>query len=162
MNTQRYLEELHKKKEDLIADMKTCITYRADQESDLLCLMEQYLKAEKEKRPRLLDQISRCMDGEPYENPFEAYYAYSNDDIERFEQILSSFIHQSKGLVYKPLEFESTVLKVVKQLNHLNSSCHSELIDTYRREKLTSLFEELGKYLKFDGIKGTVNEHRTW
>jgi len=162
MKKQIELSELSKKKEDIIADMKTCITYAPDQESDLLCLMEQYLKAEKEERARLLDQIRRCMDGESYDNPFEAYYCYTIDDIERFDQILASFIHQIKGLVFKPLELEGAVQKVVKQLNHLNSSCRDELIDAYRREKLTSLFEEVGKLLKFDGIKGTVNEHRTW
>lgn len=162
MKNQIELSDISKKKDAIIADMKTCITYSPDQESDLLCLMEQYLKAEKEKRPRLLDQIKRCMDEESYDNPFEAYYCYSNDDIERFDQILSSFIHQIKGQVNKPLEHEGAVQKVVKQLNHLNSSCHDELIDAYRREKLISLFEEVGKLLKFDGIKGTVNEHRTW
>ena len=156
------LSELSKKRDDIIADMKACITYSPDQESDLLCLMERYLKAEKEERPSLLEQIKRCMDGESYDNPFEAYYCYLNDDIERFNQIISSFLNQIKGLCNKPLELEVEVQKVVTQLNHLNSSCRCELIDAYRREKLMSLFEEVGKHLKFDGIKGTINEHRTW
>jgi len=47
MNIQKKLEEHRKKKEEIIADMKTCITYTPDQENDLLCLMEQYLKTEK-------------------------------------------------------------------------------------------------------------------
>ena len=162
MKNQIELSELSKKKDDIIADMKTCITYAPDQESDLLCLMERYLKAEKEERTRLLDQIKRCMDGESYDNPFEAYYCYSNEDIERFDQIFSSFIHQIKGLVNKPLELELVVQKVVTQMNHLNSSCHAELIDAYRREKLMSLFEEVGKLLKVESIKGTINDHRTW
>ena len=162
MKNQIELSELSKKKDDIIADMKTCITYAPDQESDLLCLMEQYLKAEKEERARLLDQIKRCMDGESYDNPFEAYYCYSIDDIERFDQILSSFLNQCKGLGYKQLELEVEVLQVVKQLNHLNTSCRDELIDAYRREKMMSLFEEVGKLLKIDGIKGTINDHRTW
>jgi len=102
------------------------------------------------------------MDGEIYDNPFEAYYCYSIDDIERFNQILSSFINQSKGLGYKQLELEIEVIQVVKQLNHLNASCHDELIDAYRREKLMSLFEEVGKLLKIDGIKGTINNQRIW
>lgn len=162
MKDQIELSELIKKKDDIISDMKACITYIQDQESDLLCLMERYLKAEKEERTRLLDQIRKCMNGESYNNPFEAYYCYSVDDIERIDQILSSFLNQSKGLCYKPLNLELTVQKVVKQINHLNSSCRDELIDAYRREKLMSLFEEAGKFLNFVGIKGTVNEHRTW
>jgi len=86
---------------------------------DMTCLMERYIKAETEERQRLIGQIRRCMDGEIYDNPFEAYYCYSIDDIERFDQILSSFINQSKGLGYKQLELETEVQHVVKQLNHL-------------------------------------------
>ena len=162
MNTQSNLVELRKKKDEVIADMKACITYTPDQVNDLLCLMEQYIKAQTEERQRLIGQIRRCMDGEIYDNPFEAYYCYSIDDIERFDQILSSFINQSKGLGYRQLELETEVQHVVKQLNHLNASCRDELIDPYRREKLLNLFEEVGKLLKIDGIKGTINDHRTW
>ena len=162
MNTQRNLAELKKKKDEIIADMKACITYAPDQVNDLLCLMERYIKAETEERQRLIGQIRRCMDGEIYDNPFEAYYCYSIDDIERFDQILSSFINQSKGLGYRQLELETEVQQVVKQLNHLNASCRDELIDSYRREKLISLFEDVGKLLKIEGIKGTINDHRTW
>jgi hypothetical protein len=156
------LSGLIKKKDEIITDMKACITYVPEQENDLLCFMERYLKAETEERPRLLEQLRKCMDGDVYDNPFEAYYCYSVDDIERFNQILSSFLNQSKGISNKPVEFETTVQKLVDQLNHLNASCRNELIDTYRREKLISLLEEAGKLLKFEGIKVTVNEHRTW
>ena len=162
MNTHNNLVELRNKKDEIIADMKACITYTPDQVNDLLCLMEQYIKAETEERQRLIGQIRRCMDGEMYDNPFEAYYCYSIDDIERFDQILSSFINQSKGLGYRQLELETEVQQVVNQLNHLNASCRDELIDSYRREKLISLFEDVGKLLKIEGIKGTINDHRTW
>ena len=153
---------LIKKKDEIITDMKACITYVPEQENDLLCLMERYLKAETEERPKLLEQLRKCMDGETYDNPFEAYYCYSTDDIERFDQILSSFLNQSKGLYDKQLELETAVQKLTQQLNNLNTSCRNELIDTYRREKLMCLLEETGKLLRFEGIKGTVNEHRTW
>ena len=162
MNTHNNLVELRKKKDEIIADMKACMTYTPDQVNDLLCLMEQYIKAETEERQRLIGQIRRCMDGEIYDNPFEAYYCYSIDDIERFDQILSSFINQTKGIGYRQLGRETEVQQVVKQLNHLNASCRDELIDPYRREKLISLFEDVGKLLKIEGIKGTINDHRTW
>ena len=57
MNTQRNLAELKKKKDEIIADMKACITYAPDQVNDLLCLMERYIKAETEERQRLIGQI---------------------------------------------------------------------------------------------------------
>lgn len=156
------LSTLIKKKDEIITDMKACITYVPEQENDLLCFMERYLKAETEERPKLLEQLRKCIDGEVYDNPFEAYYCYSVDDIERFDQILSIFLNQSKGLCNKQLELETAVQKLTQQLNHLNTSCRNELIDTYRREKLMYLLEEAGKLLRFEGIKGTVNEHRTW
>lgn len=156
------LSVLIKKKDEIINDMKACITYVPEQDNDLLCFMERYLKAETEERPKLLEQLRKCMNGEAYDNPFEAYYCYSVDDIERFDQILSSFLNQSKCLCNKHLELESAVQKLTQQLNHLNTSCRNELIDTYRREKLMCLLEEAGKLLRFEGIKGTVNEHRTW
>jgi len=156
------LSTLIKKKDEIITDMKACITYVPEQENDLLCFMERYLKAETEERPKLLEQLRKCIDGEVYDNPFEAYYCYSVDDIERFDQILSSFLNQSKGFRNKRLEIETAVQKLTQQLNHLNTSCRNELIDTYRREKLMCLLEEAGKLLRFEGIKGTVNEHRTW
>lgn len=162
MKNQIELSSLIEKKDEIINDMKACITYVPEQENDLLCLMERYLKAEKEERPKLLEQLRKCMDGEVYDNPFEAYYCYSVDDIERFDQILSNFLNQSKRLCNKLSELETAVQKMIEQLNHLNASCRDELIDTYRREKLMSLLEEAGKLLKFEGIKGTVNEHRTW
>lgn len=162
MNMQREMAELYRKKDEILADMKTCITYTPDKENDLLCLMEQYLKAEKEGRAGLLGQIRSCMDGRAYDNPFEAYYCYSEDDIERFNQILSGFLRQIKWLYYKLPELHFAVEKVVVRLNHLNASCRDELIDVYRREKLMNLFVEIGKLIKYDGIKGIVNEHREW
>lgn len=162
MNIQREIEELRKRKDEIVVDMKACITYTPNQENDLLCLMEQYLKAEKEERPRLFGQIRSCMDGESYDNPFETYYCYSVDDIDRFDQILSSILYKTKALCYNPSELKLEVQKAVTQLNHLNASCRDELIDVYRREKLMTLFEEMGKLLKYEGIKGTVNEYRTW
>lgn len=162
MNTQKELQEYLKKKDEIIADMRACISYTPDRDNDLLCLMERYIKAEKEERPGLLDQTRRCMDGETYENPFVAYYCFSTDDIDRFNQILSSFLNQINVLCCKPSGLKLLVRKVVIQLNNINASCRNELVDPYRREKLMALFEEVGRLLKFESIKEIVNEHRTW
>ncbi|HEX3028268.1 MAG TPA: hypothetical protein VHT34_02940 [Clostridia bacterium] len=162
MSIQRELEEHRKKKEEIINDMKVCITYTKNQDNDLLCLMEQYLKAEKEKRPRLLSQIKRCMDGEDYENPFAAYYGYFQDDIARFDQILNKFIDHIKTHSQNASEVRLIVQLIVIELNNLNTSCRGQLIDTYRREKLISYLEEAGWLVKCDGIKNIINEHRTW
>ena len=162
MSIQRELEEHRKKKEGIIADMKACITYTPNQENDLLCLMEQYLKAEKEKRPKLLHQIRKCMDGESYENPFAAYYCYFTDDIARFDKIMNKFVDHLKAYFHNTLEVKLTIRFIVIELNNLNASCRGELIDAYRREKLITFFEEAGKIVKCEGIKGIINEHRSW
>ncbi|MHB8061442.1 MAG: hypothetical protein ACYDG2_02225 [Ruminiclostridium sp.] len=162
MSIQRELEEHRKKKQEILDDMEACITYSPNQENDLLCLMEQYLKAEKERRPRLLNQIKKCMDGEDYENPFAAYYSYFQDDIARFDQILNKFINQIKAYWQNTSEVRLIVQLTVIELNNLNTSCRGELIDAYRREKLISFLEEAGRIVKCDGVKNIINEHRTW
>ncbi|MGB4661540.1 MAG: hypothetical protein WBI07_20370 [Mobilitalea sp.] len=162
MSIQRELEEHRKKKEEIMADMKVCITYTPNKENDLLCLMEQYLKAEKERRSRLLNQIRRCMDGESYENPFAVYYCYFLDDIAKFDQIINKFIDHIKAYYHNTLEVKLTVRFIVIELNNLNASCKGELIDSYRREKLITFFEEAGRIVKCEGVKRIINEHRTW
>jgi len=162
MSIQRELEEHRKKKEEIIEDMKACITYTPDQENDLLCLMEQYLKAEKEKRPRLFNQIKRCMDGKDYENPFVEYYCYFQDDISRLDQILNKFINQIKTYWQNTSEVRLTLQLTVIELNNLNASCREQLIDTYRREKLISFLEAAATLAKCDGVKSIINEYRTW
>lgn len=162
MSIQRELEEHRKKKQEILDDMKICITYTPNQENDLLCLMEQYLKAEKERRPRLLHQIRRCMDGESYDNPFAVYYCYFLDDIARFDQILNRFLDHIKVYYNNNLEVKMAVRFLVIELNNLNASCRGELIDTYRREKLIAFLEEAGTIVKCEGVKGIINEHRSW
>lgn len=162
MNIQRQLEEHRKKKEEIIEDMKACITYTPDQENDLLCLVEQYIKAEKEKRPRLLNQIKRCMGGKDYENPYAEYYCYFQDDISRLDQILNKFINQIKIYWKNTSEVRLTLQLTVIELNNLIASCREQLIDTYRREKLISFLEEAARLAKCDGAKSIINEHRTW
>lgn len=162
MSIQSLLEEHRKKKEEILADMKACITYEPNQENDLLCLMEQYLKTEKENRKGVLEQIKRCMDGKSYDNPFEAYYCYSLDDILRFDQLLNKYINELKLNCYNPQEINAITAKTVLELNNLNTSCRGELIDSYRREKLVAFIEEAGRFVKCEGVKGIINEHRTW
>lgn len=162
MSIQRDLEEHRKKKEEIIEDMKACITYTPDLENDLLCLMEQYIKTEKERRPRLLHQIKLCMDGKDYENPFAVYYCYFQDDIARLDQILNKFINQIKIYWKNTSEVRLTLQITVIELNNLNSSCREQLIDTYRREKLISFLEEAASLAKCDGVKSIINEYRTW
>ncbi len=61
---QEKIESYRKEKQGIIEDLRVCISYTPDRDNDLLCFMEQYLKAEKKNRPRLLEQIKCCINGE--------------------------------------------------------------------------------------------------
>lgn len=162
MKMNKELEALVRMREEIVADMKACITYEPHRENDLLCLMERYIKSAISERPGLLDQIKKCMTGAVYENPFEAYYCYTADDIERFDQLLTGLIEHSKRQNYKAWERELEIKNLIQQLNNLNVSCQGELIDIYRREKLLRFFEDAAGFLKIDCIKSIVNELRSW
>lgn len=162
MKMNKELEALVQMKDEIVTDMKACITYEPHRENDLLCLMERYIKSAISERPRLLDQIKKCMTGAVYENPFEDYYYYTVDDIDSFEQLLTGFIEHSKRQNYKAWEREIEIKNLIQQLNNLNVSCQGELIDTYRREKLLKFFKDAAGFLKIDGIKSIVNEFRSW
>ncbi len=60
------IESYRKEKQGIMDDLRVCISYTPDRDNDLLCFMEQYLKAEKQNRPRLLEQIKYCINGEEY------------------------------------------------------------------------------------------------
>ena len=53
------LEFLRIQKEEIIDDLKVCISYTPNRDNDLLCFMEQYLKADTEKRTNLLKEIKK-------------------------------------------------------------------------------------------------------
>lgn len=162
MNIQVELEQFKHKTEEIIEDMKTCISYTPDKENDLLCLMERYLKASKEHRKSLLDQIKKCMSGEVYENPFLVYYGYSQEDIERFDYLLKRFIDHLKIHHQSGLEVRFSVRFIVIELNKLNDKCQGRLIDPFRREMLISFFEGIAKIIGCEGIKNSINEYRSW
>lgn len=159
------LKELEKHQEsiqDITEDMKTCITYFPNKDNDLLCFMERYLKAEKEKRPGLLKQIKRCINGQEYENPFLAYYCYSQDDIDEFSDILNEFINCIKNNVKNEFAIKTSAQSMIIKINELNTRCKVELIDTWRREKLIDFIEKSGNIIGFNNLKSIVNEYRTW
>ena len=63
-------------------DWENPISYTPNRDNDLLCFIEQYLKADTKDRQRLLEEIKKCIDEERYENPFLNYYYYDMEDIE--------------------------------------------------------------------------------
>ena len=56
-------ESYREQQQGIIDDLRACISYTPNKDNDLLCFMEQYLKAEIRSRARLLEQIIAFING---------------------------------------------------------------------------------------------------
>ena len=146
-----------KLKTALIDDLEVCISYEPNKENDLLCMMEQYMNTE-EKRYELLPQISNCIEDEPYQNPFSAYYFYSQNDIERLTEILDNYIFNMDMSEY----FHATMSNAICQINELHDKCSGELIDEYRKPKLEELLLKVAESVEFNSALAVLESQKRW
>lgn len=162
LKRQEKIESYRKGKQGIMDDLRVCISYTPDRDNDLLCFMEQYLKAEKKNRPRLLDQIKCCINGEEYKNPFLAYNQYGEGHIDEFNSILNEYIDQLKlsdgDFTQVSRIIEGTVLKI----NELHDLCHGQLIDAWRNERLTEYIITVSKYTGFQNAKDIIEGKKQW
>lgn len=142
----------------IINDLKVCISYTKNQDNDLLCFMEQYLKAEKEKRPELLLEIRNCMDGKEYKNPFLAYQNYNQKDIEKLEAILRSYIKDMHVIIPK----DDVLINTVDSINKLHEKSFGRLIDGWRNERLIEFLVLVAKDVSFNSAFDLINENKLW
>ena len=144
------IEYLRNQKQGIIEDLRVCIRYTPNRDNDLLCFMEQYLKADIKKRSSLLKEIKKCINGEEYENPFLNYYYYNEKEIEELDLILDNFIDKIKNLkdINNSLdrEIEEIIIETICKINELHDKCLGELIDPWRNERLTNLIDSACKY----------------
>ena len=159
---QEKIESYRKEKQGIMDDLRVCISYTPDRDNDLLCFMEQYLKAEKKNRPRLLEQIKYCINGEEYENPFLAYNQYDERHIDEFDSILNEYIDRLKlsdgDFTQVSRIIEGTVLKI----NELHDLCHGQLIDAWRNERLTEYIITISQYVGFQNAKDIIEGKKQW
>ncbi|NMA73111.1 MAG: hypothetical protein GX963_02915 [Bacteroidales bacterium] len=159
---QEKIESYREQKQGIIDDLRVCIRYTPNRDNDLLCFMEQYLKAETKNRPRLLEQIKCCINGEKYENPFLAYNHYDERHIEEFDHILNEYINKLKlsdgesTQVFRVIE--STILKI----NELYDICRGQLIDSWRNERLTEYMVTASKYAGFQNAEDIIEAKKQW
>lgn len=160
------IEYLRDQKQSIIDDLKVCISYTPNRDNDLLCFMEQYLKADIKKRPSLLKEIKRCINGEEYENPFLNYYYYNEKDIEELNLILDNFIDNIKDLkdINKSLdrEIEEIIIETICKISELHDKCLGELIDLWRAEKLTDLINITCKYRGYENAIDIIQTKKLW
>ncbi|WP_313232626.1 hypothetical protein [Tissierella praeacuta] len=162
LKRQEKIESYREEKQGIMDDLRVCISYTPDRDNDLLCFMEQYLKAEKKNRPRLLEQIKCCINGEEYENPFLSYNQYSERHIDELDHILNEYIDQLKlsdGDFTKISRIiESTILKI----NELHDLCHGQLIDAWRNERLAEYIITVSQYAGFQNAKDIIEGKKQW
>ena len=147
------LEFLRIQKEEIIDDLKVCISYTPNRDNDLLCFMEQYLKADTEKRTNLLKEIKKCINGEEYENPFLNYYYYNEKDIGELDFILDNYLDK---------EIEKIIADTIFKINELHDKCLGELIDSWRDEKLADLIVLASKYRGYENAIDIIKRKKLW
>lgn len=159
-------ESIIGQKEDIIEDLRVCISYTPNKDNDLLCFMEQYLKAEEKNRSKILKEIKKCINGEEYENPFLAYNYYDEKDIKELDNILDEFIDKlrfsSKASNDLGKEVEKIIGDTVFKINELHDKCYGELIDSWRNKRLIEFVVTSAKYVGYENAIDILNEKRLW
>lgn len=156
------LQKFREKKEGILEDMRSSITYVPNREQDILAFMERYLKSDLEERPAILENLRRCMDGQEYPNPYAGSRRYTMEDVSLCEQALDHFID---GLIAADGDKNTIRLcawAVTDRLNALNGQCGGGLIDPWREERLRDFIgggaELAGLYLE----NAPVFEQKMW
>ena len=154
----KYKKEYEDLLKVIIEDLRVFISYTKSRDNDLLCLMEQYLKAEKETRPALLVEIRNCMDEKEYKNPFLAYQHYEETDIQNLEEILKSYISDMKSPKQRELVLENTIVSI----NELHVKSYGQLVDRWRSERLIDFLVKVAKEVSFSSALAVINEKKLW
>lgn len=141
----------------IIDDLEICIDYEPSKETDLICMMEQYLESE-EKRDALLVEISHCISGKPYKNPFHIYYFYSKVDIEKIAEILKDYVFDMENEKNHYVTLSNTICKI----NEIHDKCMGELIDDWRKEKLEEFLLLVAESVEFYSALSIMTSEKRW
>nr|WP_312578844.1 hypothetical protein [Sedimentibacter sp.] len=159
---QEKIESYREQKQGIIDDLRVCIKYTPNRDNDLLCFMEQYLKAEKKNRQKLLEQIKRCINGEEYENPFLAYNHYDESHIEEFDHIINEYINKLKLSGGESTQASRIIESTVRKINELHDICRGQLIDSFRSERLTEYIVTASRYAGFQNAEDIIEAKKQW
>jgi len=159
---QEKIESYREQKQGIIDDLRVCIRYTPNRDNDLLCFMEQYLKAETKNRPRLLEQIKYCINGEEYENPFLAYNHYDERNIEEFDHILNEYIDQLKLSGGESTQVSRVIECTIIKINELHDICRGQMIDSWRNERLTEYIVTASRYAGFQNAEDIIEAKKQW
>lgn len=156
------IESYRERKQDIIDDLKLCISYTPNRENDLLAIMEQYIKAEVVERDKILEQLKCCINDEEYENPYALYYSYSHEDIEELDSVLNDYIDSLKIYYGDTRQLEVVIKNTITKINELHEKCYGELIDHWRSQRLIDLLITTANLAGFKIVESLIHASKLW
>lgn len=160
------IESFRNQKQGIIDDLRVCISYTPNRDNDLLCLMEQYLKAEERNRRKILKEIEKCINGQKYENPFLVYNHYDEQDIRKLDNILDEFIDKVRVISKVSNDLDQGVAEIlvdtIFKINELHNKCYGELVDFWRSIRLIELIASSVKGVGYENAIDIINKKRLW
>ena len=139
MNT---FEKLREKKQTVIDDIRASVRYTPNRETDLLAFMCLYIKSDTEQRTKILTHMRQCMDGEPYPNPYQEEFGYTEADVDSLDRLLEEYLDRLQSGVENPREESKTVSERIRQINE---ACSGSMLDDWRYERLCSVINGAAK-----------------
>jgi hypothetical protein len=142
----------------ILEDLRVCLQYTPSRENDLLCFMEQYIKAPKELRPTILQNLRACMDGKEYPNPYAVYQYYGEQEINLLEQLLRGYLQDMQSCSDKEL----VLTNLIAAINDLQDKCCGQLIDNWRKDHLTQLLALAAKEQCLSSAIAVIDSENRW
>ena len=142
----------------ILEDLRVCLQYTPSRENDLVCFMEQYIKAPKELRQTLLPSIRACMDGKEYPNPYVLYQHYGDQEINLLEQLLRGYLQDMQSCSDKEL----VLTNLIAAINDLQDKCCGQLIDNWRKDHLTQLLALAAKEQCLSSAIAVIDSENRW
>lgn len=121
----------------LIEDMKNSITYVPNFESDIEAMMINYLHENAKARPKILDEMKKCISGENYENPYS--FEYTMDNIKKIEYVINEFIEQANKCE-EPGQIKKIQTAFIERTEKINDKTDG-MLDNWRRKMLCRISE---------------------
>lgn len=142
----------------ILEDLRMCLRYTPNRENDLLCLMEQYLKAQSDARPNILENLRACMDGKAYPNPYADYQHYGETEISLLEHLLRGYPEDMQSSADK-----GTVLtNLIATINDLQDRSLGQLIDRWRKDRLIQLLALAAKEEGYPSLVSLIGSQCRW
>ena len=142
----------------ILEDLRVCLQYTPNRENDILCFMEQYIKASKELRPAILQNLRACMDDKAYPNPYTMYQHYGEQEINLLEQLLRGYLQDIQSRTDKEL----VLTNLIAAINDLQDKCCGQLIDNWRKDHLTQLLILAAKEENLSSAISMIDIENRW